>query len=129
MLTTPRAILLGLGLIAAFIRPALADTIPEQFRGQWYGFHGTVERLIITQTEEVILPGNANSPRTTCIPSSIRHANDPYKGAIAVKLICDGSIYSELWAVMKIGGTDVLIVADPGLNAETISGYTRSKQR
>jgi len=110
------------------VSPVLADPIPEQFRGQWHGFHGTVERLIITQTEMIILPRNADSPRTTCIPNSIRNASDPYKGAIAVNLMCHGDTYSELWAVMKIGGTDVLIVANPGLTAETISGYKKGRQ-
>jgi hypothetical protein len=39
--------------------------------------------------------------------------------------MCHGDAYPELWAIWKISGEDVLIVAALGEAEETISGYRR----
>lgn len=121
----------ALALAGSMASSATVGTlISEQFRGHWYGFQGTVEHLIINGTEVVLLPAApATSPRTTCTPTSIRHADDPPKGGIALTLICNGSTYPALWAVWKIGGEDVLIVAELESTAEYISGYRRRPAR
>ena len=100
--------------------------IPDKYQGDWYGFQNTVEHLIISPSKVVFLPAaSATSPRTACTPTSIRHADDPPKGGIALTLICNGVSYPELWAVWKIGGEDVLIQARLASTLESIHGYRR----